>query len=76
MAAVSIFRLSASIRSLSWVSKVCSAQSRCITAASPAVTRRVETMVARHAEIVEMLNSGEHAGSASLGKEMSMMRMT
>lgn len=75
MAAVSIFRLSASIRSLSWVSKVCSAQSRCITAASPAVTRRVETMVARHAEIVEMLNSGEHAGSASLGKEMSQLAL-
>jgi len=45
---------------------------RCIvSAASPAVIRRVESMVSRHEEITELLNSGQQ--SASLGKEFSRL---
>ena len=44
---------------------------RCISAASPAVIKRVAAMVSRHAEVAALLNSGEQ--SASLGKEFSRL---
>mmetsp|Transcript_22570 Transcript_22570/g.64940 ORF Transcript_22570/g.64940 Transcript_22570/m.64940 type:complete len:460 (+) Transcript_22570:35-1414(+) len=50
-----------------------SSSSSVISASSPAVVKRVESMVSRHDEIVAMLNTGEHGTSASLGKELSRL---
>ena len=44
-----------------------------ISASSPSVVKRVESMVSRHDEIIALLNTGEHGTSASLGKELSRL---
>lgn len=49
------------------------AASNMISASSPSVVKRVESMVSRHDEIIAMLNTGEHGTSASLGKELSRL---
>ena len=49
------------------------ASSNMISASSPSVVKRVESMVSRHDEIIALLNTGEHGTSASLGKELSRL---
>lgn len=64
---------SAASRCLSTDAAAAASSTSVISASSPSVIKRVESMVTRHDEIIAMLNTGEHGTSASLGKELSRL---